>query len=88
MSLRITRPEAGKEAGGWISASAATEDKICGPVATGKKPWRLNVQSLPEQVRNPLPPWDTVTAGSFFFSWPALGLKLSGPDADHDYSGC
>ena len=28
------------------------------------------------------------TAGSFFFSWPALGLKLSGPNADHDYSGC
>lgn len=35
----------------------------------------LIVQSLPEQVRNPLPPWDTVAAGSFF-----LFLIGAGPE--------
>jgi hypothetical protein len=74
------------EAGGRVSASTAAE-RICGSAATRRKQRWLNVQSLPEQVRNPLPPWDPVAAGSFFFSCPAWGFKLSEPVVDNDYSG-
>ena len=42
-----------------------------------RKPCSTTVQSLPEQVRSPLPPWDNVTSGSFFFSWPLRRFILS-----------
>jgi uncharacterized membrane protein YeaQ/YmgE (transglycosylase-associated protein family) len=57
-----------KSARKLVAASPNTRLTEQGPTITRRMRRPVFVQSLPEQKRNPLPPWDTVAAGSFFYA--------------------
>jgi hypothetical protein len=67
VSLRTPETDAGTDAGRKLRPDGTTRGNRTNR-HTCRMHWRENVQSLPEQMRNPLPPWDTVATGSFFYA--------------------